>query len=193
MCDIKNSPSGQKIPKQVSDISRQRTIWQDCYAFDLIKTAGQWVLGFGTRCTLAPWDPVVYGSLPATGQVLPTTTGSCAAIRAPTLVVVGDHDIVRPEHTVMMFRLIPNARLAVLPDTDHMATVDRSECVALMIDRFLDSPGPEGRTNGTSRQSCHLFGGRRVVRWLPTPVKSSPPGSKGYRKNNNSQWIVYLA
>lgn len=38
-----------------------------------------------------------------------------ASVRAPTLVVLGDRDIVRPEHALELTRLIPNARLLVLP------------------------------------------------------------------------------
>jgi pimeloyl-ACP methyl ester carboxylesterase len=37
------------------------------------------------------------------------------AIQVPVLIVIGDHDIVRPEHAVKMFRLFPRARLAILP------------------------------------------------------------------------------
>ena len=37
------------------------------------------------------------------------------AIEAPTLVMIGDADSVRPEHAVEMYRLLPQARLAVLP------------------------------------------------------------------------------
>ncbi len=67
------------------------------------------------------------------------------SIAAPTLVVIGDHDIVRPEHAVLMFRLLPNAQLAVLPSTDHMAIVNRSDWLVSMIGAFLDSPMPEGK------------------------------------------------
>jgi pimeloyl-ACP methyl ester carboxylesterase len=55
------------------------------------------------------------------------TLNEVQSIDAPTLIIIGDHDIVRPEHAVLMFRLIPNARLAVLPDTDHMTIVKRSD------------------------------------------------------------------
>jgi pimeloyl-ACP methyl ester carboxylesterase len=37
------------------------------------------------------------------------------AIRAPTLIVVGDQDVVRPEHAVELMRLLPNGRLVILP------------------------------------------------------------------------------
>ena len=37
------------------------------------------------------------------------------SIEAPTLLMIGDADSVRPEHAVEMFRLLPRAQLAVLP------------------------------------------------------------------------------
>ncbi len=39
------------------------------------------------------------------------------AIRAPALILIGDKDVVQPEHAVEMYRLMPNARLAILPGT----------------------------------------------------------------------------
>ena len=67
------------------------------------------------------------------------------SIHAPTLVLVGDRDIVLPEHAVRMFRLLPNAQLAVLPGTDHMTIVSRSDWLVPMIGTFLDSPMPPAR------------------------------------------------
>jgi pimeloyl-ACP methyl ester carboxylesterase len=40
---------------------------------------------------------------------------SVASITAPTLVVAADHDVVRPEHTVRLASLIPDARLLIVP------------------------------------------------------------------------------
>ena len=70
------------------------------------------------------------------------------SIHAPTLVITGDRDIVLPEHAVRMFRLLPDARLAVLPGTDHMAIVNRSDWLVPMIGAFLDSPVPTVRPAG---------------------------------------------
>jgi pimeloyl-ACP methyl ester carboxylesterase len=42
---------------------------------------------------------------------------SIKAIQAPTLVVDGDQDVVRPEHALALSRLLPHARLAILPGT----------------------------------------------------------------------------
>jgi pimeloyl-ACP methyl ester carboxylesterase len=74
------------------------------------------------------------------------------SINAPTLVMIGDRDIVRPEHAVLMFRLLPNAQLAVLPGTDHMTIVNRSDWLVSMIGTFLDSPMPPARPGGEEKQ-----------------------------------------
>jgi pimeloyl-ACP methyl ester carboxylesterase len=82
------------------------------------------------------------------------------AIEAPTLLVIGDSDIVRPEHAVEMFRLLgggvmgdlaglPKSQLAILPGTTHATLVERGEWLASMIGEFLDAPMPEAeRTAG---------------------------------------------
>jgi pimeloyl-ACP methyl ester carboxylesterase len=59
---------------------------------------------------------------------------------APTLVVVGDADVVRPEHAVATARLLPHARLAVLPGTNHLRVTTRTEWLVPMIREFLDAP-----------------------------------------------------
>jgi len=41
-------------------------------------------------------------------------------IKAPTLIALGDNDFMRVDFAAEMARLIPRARLAVLPDTTHM-------------------------------------------------------------------------
>ena len=41
------------------------------------------------------------------------------SIEAPTLIIVGDSDIVTPEHAVEMFRTIPTAQLCVVPHSGH--------------------------------------------------------------------------
>jgi pimeloyl-ACP methyl ester carboxylesterase len=67
------------------------------------------------------------------------------SINAPAMVMVGDADIVRPEHTVQMFRLLPHALLAVLPGTEHGAPVQRPDWIALMVKAFLDAPMPKAK------------------------------------------------
>jgi pimeloyl-ACP methyl ester carboxylesterase len=56
------------------------------------------------------------------------------SIEAPTLLVVGDCDIVTPEHAVEMFRTIPDAQLCVVPNAGH------GVMPAELILAFLQSP-----------------------------------------------------
>lgn len=78
------------------------------------------------------------------------------SINAPTLIMIDDSDIVRPEHAVEMFRLLgggvvgdvaglPNSQLAVLPGVTHVTLVHRADWLLSMITEFLDAPIPEGR------------------------------------------------
>ena len=69
-------------------------------------------------------------------------TDAIHGIEAPTMVMIGDADIVRPEHAVEMFRVLPHAQLAILPATDHMTIVRNAEPEAAIITAFLDAPMP---------------------------------------------------
>jgi pimeloyl-ACP methyl ester carboxylesterase len=76
------------------------------------------------------------------------------AIAAPTLLIIGDADIIRPEHAVEMFRLLgggvagdmaglPRSQLAILPGTTHVTVVQRADLLLAMIPPFLDAPLPD--------------------------------------------------
>lgn len=58
-------------------------------------------------------------------------------LAARTLLVYGDTDFVRVEHAARMHHLIPDARLAILPDCTHMDVMRRTELVLPMATAFL--------------------------------------------------------
>ncbi len=85
------------------------------------------------------------------------------ALTAPTFIIIGDHDIVRPEHAVELYRLrgggdtarasqpflteAPPARLAILPGASHIDVFGDPAVLAAMILPFLDDqtrPLPPG-------------------------------------------------
>jgi pimeloyl-ACP methyl ester carboxylesterase len=77
-----------------------------------------------------------------------------AAIEAPVLYIIGDSDIVRPEHAVEVFRLLgggvsgdnvglPTSQLAILPGTSHVGVMFQTDALLGMIVPFLDAPLPE--------------------------------------------------
>ncbi|MFI1584296.1 alpha/beta fold hydrolase [Embleya sp. NPDC020630] len=80
--------------------------------------------------TLAKLQPVAHGFTEWTDDEL-------RAIAAPTLLVIGDTDFIRVEHAAFMHGLIPSSRLAVLPDTTHMAVPGRAELLLPILDAFL--------------------------------------------------------
>ena len=67
------------------------------------------------------------------------------AIKAHTLVMIGDADVICPEHAVEMFRLIPQSQLAVLPGSDHSLTKKRADWVLPLISDFLNAPIPSAK------------------------------------------------
>jgi pimeloyl-ACP methyl ester carboxylesterase len=75
-----------------------------------------------------------------------------AALRIPTLLIIGEADVVRPEHVVEMLRIlgggvpgdlvgIPPVQLAVLPGTSHVGVLEQVDWLSSMIMRFLMSSG----------------------------------------------------
>ena len=76
-------------------------------------------------------------------------SASIKSIHASTLILIGDQDIVKPEHALELTRLIPGARLLVLVGGhgDYMgeAVMTRRdtrypELTAGLIDEFLEAP-----------------------------------------------------
>lgn len=77
------------------------------------------------------------------------------AITAPTLLVMGDSDAMRPEHMVELFRLLgggvagdltglPKSQLAIIPGATHVSlVVERSDLLLAVSMPFLDAAVPE--------------------------------------------------
>lgn len=74
------------------------------------------------------------------------------SIKVPTLLLLGDADLVRPEYAVEMFRLLggskqdgsvgalPNSQLAILPATTHFTILSRTDLLIPIVIPFLDAP-----------------------------------------------------
>ena len=60
-------------------------------------------------------------------------------ISAPTLVLVGDDDVVTLEHTIELYRAIPNSELAVVPGTSHAHFMEKPSLVNRIVLDFLDN------------------------------------------------------
>jgi pimeloyl-ACP methyl ester carboxylesterase len=67
------------------------------------------------------------------------------SIQAHVLVSLGDRDGVRLEHGVELYRLVPNAQLAVFPGADHLLLWQDPEKMLPTIAAFLNAPVPDAK------------------------------------------------
>jgi len=92
----------------------------------------EWVRTFGPDGVAVPEEygrlspdgrnhwPTLLERLKAMWLVEPSfTPEQIQGVSAPTLIIIGDGDIVTPEHAVEMFRTIPHAQLCVVPHAGH--------------------------------------------------------------------------
>lgn len=75
------------------------------------------------------------------------TDGKIKAIKAPALIIIGDKDVITPEHAIEMHRLMVNSELAIIPGvhgayigeiTTLKPTFKGSNFATAMIEAFLD-------------------------------------------------------
>ncbi len=75
--------------------------------------------------------PVVAEKFMAMATTEPTlTTDDLARLGHPTLVLVGDDDLVRLDHTVALYEALPAGRLCVVPGASHAELIERPGFVA---------------------------------------------------------------
>jgi pimeloyl-ACP methyl ester carboxylesterase len=58
-------------------------------------------------------------------------------IKCPTLVIGGDHDIILPEHTLLIAESIPGAYLWILPNSSHGTLIDHKDLFNQVVDDFF--------------------------------------------------------
>lgn len=63
-------------------------------------------------------------------------------IAAPTLVILGDDDVLTVEHAAMMAATLPDAQLAVVPGTDHGLLFEKPDLVSRLFLDFLADEQP---------------------------------------------------
>jgi len=61
-------------------------------------------------------------------------------ISAPTLVIGGDHDVILPSHTLLIYQNIPNADLWILPNSGHSTPIVYKDDFNKNVDAFFSMP-----------------------------------------------------
>jgi pimeloyl-ACP methyl ester carboxylesterase len=82
--------------------------------------------------------PVVAAKIIENALTGPTLTADqLAAVPARTLVMSGDDDAITLEHTIEMYRSLPEAELAVVPGTSHLLCMEKPALVTQLVLDFL--------------------------------------------------------
>jgi pimeloyl-ACP methyl ester carboxylesterase len=64
-------------------------------------------------------------------------------VEAPTMILLGDDDVLTIEHAAAMVRALPDAQLAVVPGTSHAVVMEKPELVnRLLLDFLADEQVP---------------------------------------------------
>jgi pimeloyl-ACP methyl ester carboxylesterase len=71
----------------------------------------------------------------------PNITGKdLQKIKCPVLIMSGDRDVIRLEHSIKIFNNIPNSNLFVMPGATHFGTVEKPELFNWVLLDFLNRP-----------------------------------------------------
>jgi pimeloyl-ACP methyl ester carboxylesterase len=65
------------------------------------------------------------------------TADDLAGIGCRTLVMAGDDDIVAAEHTLELFRALPDAEWAIVPGTSHTLLHEKPALCVALVEHFL--------------------------------------------------------
>ncbi len=65
---------------------------------------------------------------------------SLQTVLCPTLVIGGDHDVIKEEHTLLIYKNIPKAYLWILPGAGHSTPVIYAEDFNRVVERFFKNP-----------------------------------------------------
>jgi pimeloyl-ACP methyl ester carboxylesterase len=65
------------------------------------------------------------------------TIAQLQSIKCPTLVIAGDDDVIKINHTNEIYEAIENSRLAIIPGSSHLIDKDQPELLNKIIRDFL--------------------------------------------------------
>ncbi len=107
---------------------------------DLLPSQEDFQAMYDTYVAVAP-DPQHFEAFAAKAsemvEKLAWPVEDLATVRSPVLLIIGDRDFVRVEHAAQMQEHVPDARLAVLPNTTHMSVTERPDLVLALVQEFL--------------------------------------------------------
>lgn len=61
-------------------------------------------------------------------------------LKCPALIIGGDHDVIKEEHTMLIYKNIPKAYLWILPASGHSTPLMYKDDFNKVVDRFFSAP-----------------------------------------------------
>ena len=62
------------------------------------------------------------------------------SIKCPSLIIGGDHDLIKIEHTVLIYQNIPRAYLWIVPNSGHATLIEHKNEFNKIVDDFFTNP-----------------------------------------------------
>lgn len=62
------------------------------------------------------------------------------SIKCPSLIIGGDHDLIKIEHTVLIYQNIPHAYLWIVPNSGHGTLIEHKDEFNKIVDDFFTNP-----------------------------------------------------
>lgn len=90
------------------------------------------------------------------------STSDLATIKAPTLVIAGDHDMIANSHTVSIFEGLPNAQLWIVPNSGHATLVTHAPEFNKKVLEFFSGKGVKRDKKGRFFQKVFAEAARGV-------------------------------
>jgi pimeloyl-ACP methyl ester carboxylesterase len=84
------------------------------------------------------------------------TLSDIASIQCPVLVMAGDDDVIKHDHTISLYETLPLGQLAIIPGTSHGLVKEKPALMLANIMQFLEdltypqTRDPIRRTNNQS-------------------------------------------
>jgi pimeloyl-ACP methyl ester carboxylesterase len=63
-----------------------------------------------------------------------------AKIKCPSLIIGGDHDIILPQHTLLIAQSIPNSYLWIIPNAGHLTPIFHRDDFNKVVMEFFIKP-----------------------------------------------------
>ncbi len=112
------------FPESVADVTRERIRAEEMLAKK--DTTKNWYVE-RQRYRLMEFQPHITGA-------------ELGRIKVPVLVMSCDRDVIREEHTLFIYKHIPNANLSIFPGEVHKVSTFNPELFNSTVDRFLSRP-----------------------------------------------------